>query len=93
MKQGQAEALMPMIERVLGECGADYTILDRMAVTVGPGSFTGVRVGIAAARARCDIRFHFLRALTRLRLFAARCFAVILRLCGIFVFWFKGKIF
>ncbi len=51
MKQGQAEALMPMIERVLGECGAGYTMLDRMAVTVGPGSFTGVRVGIAAARA------------------------------------------
>ena len=51
MERGQAEALVPMIERIMGECGINYARLDRVAVTVGPGSFTGVRVGIATARA------------------------------------------
>jgi len=50
LPQGHAEALMPMIERVIGAAGIDYTVLDRIAVTVGPGSFTGLRVGIATAR-------------------------------------------
>lgn len=50
MDQGQAEALMPLIESVMGKSGARYAELDRIAVTVGPGSFTGVRVGLAAAR-------------------------------------------
>ena len=51
MSQGQAEALVPMIEHVLSDCDVSYSMLDRIAVTVGPGSFTGVRVGIATARA------------------------------------------
>lgn len=51
MKQGQAEALVPMIERALVDCNIDYAALDLLSVTVGPGSFTGVRVGIATARA------------------------------------------
>jgi tRNA threonylcarbamoyladenosine biosynthesis protein TsaB len=50
MAQGQAEALMPLIEGVMRDGGVEYTALDRIAVTVGPGSFTGVRVGLAAAR-------------------------------------------
>jgi tRNA threonylcarbamoyladenosine biosynthesis protein TsaB len=50
MEQGQAEALMPMIEDVMRQSGIAYAALDRIAVTVGPGSFTGVRVGLAAAR-------------------------------------------
>lgn len=51
MSQGQAEALVPMIELILSDCDVRYSMLDRIAVTVGPGSFTGVRVGIATARA------------------------------------------
>ena len=51
MERGHAEALVPLIERVLGNIEGGYASIDRVAVTVGPGSFTGLRVGIAAARA------------------------------------------
>lgn len=50
MKRGHAEALMPLIARVMAASGIDYPALDRIAVTTGPGSFTGLRVGISAAR-------------------------------------------
>jgi tRNA threonylcarbamoyl adenosine modification protein YeaZ len=50
MQRGHAEALMPLIKRVMDRAGFVYTALDRIAVTIGPGSFTGLRVGIAAAR-------------------------------------------
>ncbi|WP_431205941.1 tRNA (adenosine(37)-N6)-threonylcarbamoyltransferase complex dimerization subunit type 1 TsaB [Bradyrhizobium betae] len=50
MKRGHAEALMPMIARVMTTADLAFTSLDRIAVTVGPGSFTGLRVGISAAR-------------------------------------------
>jgi tRNA threonylcarbamoyl adenosine modification protein YeaZ len=48
--RGHAEKLMGMIEAAMSEAGVAFADLDRMAVTVGPGSFTGVRVGIAATR-------------------------------------------
>lgn len=51
MERGHAEALIPLIERVIGRIDGGFAVLDRVAVTVGPGSFTGLRVGIAAARA------------------------------------------
>ena len=50
MKRGHAEALMPLIARVIKECGTGFAALDRIAVTTGPGSFTGLRVGLSAAR-------------------------------------------
>src|SRR6201992_1235476 len=50
MKRGHAEALMPMIARVMNEATLAFTALDRIAVTTGPGSFTGLRVGLSAAR-------------------------------------------
>lgn len=50
MVHGQAEALIPAIEQTMAEAEITYADLDRIAVTVGPGSFTGVRVGLATAR-------------------------------------------
>jgi tRNA threonylcarbamoyladenosine biosynthesis protein TsaB len=50
MARGHAEALTPLIARVMDLAGAEFADLDRIAVTTGPGSFTGLRVGISAAR-------------------------------------------
>jgi tRNA threonylcarbamoyladenosine biosynthesis protein TsaB len=50
MARGHAEALMPMIARVMAASDIGFAALERIAVTVGPGSFTGLRVGISAAR-------------------------------------------
>ena len=50
MAKGHAEALMPMIDILFQESGVAISALDRLAVTHGPGSFTGVRVGLSAMR-------------------------------------------
>jgi tRNA threonylcarbamoyl adenosine modification protein YeaZ len=50
MDRGHAEALMPQIARVMAQARLSFNFLDRVAVTTGPGSFTGLRVGISAAR-------------------------------------------
>jgi len=50
MGRGHAEALMPMVAHVVGAARLLFKDIDRFAVTVGPGSFTGIRVGVAAAR-------------------------------------------
>jgi len=50
MVRGHAEAVMPLIARVMDAARSEFVELNRIAVTVGPGSFTGLRVGISAAR-------------------------------------------
>jgi tRNA threonylcarbamoyladenosine biosynthesis protein TsaB len=47
---GHAERLIPMIEEVMRAAGVAFEAIDRVAVTLGPGTFTGVRIGLAAAR-------------------------------------------
>ncbi len=50
MAQGQAERIFPAIDELLGRNGVAYGDLKRIAVTTGPGSFTGLRIGLSAAR-------------------------------------------
>ncbi|MDE1149000.1 MAG: tRNA (adenosine(37)-N6)-threonylcarbamoyltransferase complex dimerization subunit type 1 TsaB [Azospirillaceae bacterium] len=50
LARGQAERLLPLVAEVLAEAGVDYDAIDRYGVTIGPGAFTGLRVGLAAAR-------------------------------------------
>jgi tRNA threonylcarbamoyl adenosine modification protein YeaZ len=50
MVRGHAEALLPLISEVMIQSEVDFAQVDRVAVTTGPGSFTGLRVGLSAAR-------------------------------------------
>jgi len=50
MTRGHAAALPPMISRVMTDCGLSAREMDAFAVSVGPGSFTGLRVAMAAAK-------------------------------------------
>src|SRR5690606_17449731 len=45
----QAEQLLPMIFELLIESNTDFKNIEAYAVNVGPGSFTGIRIGVAAA--------------------------------------------
>jgi tRNA threonylcarbamoyl adenosine modification protein YeaZ len=63
MARGHAEALMPMVAEVMTEAALPFAELDLIAATTGPGSFTGVRIAIAAARG--------LALVTRARLFGS----------------------
>lgn len=49
----QAELLVPTINEVLQKNKVDYADIDYLTLTRGPGSFTGIRVGLAAAEAMC----------------------------------------
>ncbi|MCB5201466.1 tRNA (adenosine(37)-N6)-threonylcarbamoyltransferase complex dimerization subunit type 1 TsaB [Neorhizobium sp. T786] len=48
--KGHAERLMAVIDEVLAQAALELKDVDRIAVVIGPGSFTGIRVGVAAAR-------------------------------------------
>ena len=62
MPRGHAEALLPMIVAVMREAGREFRDLDLIAVTVGPGAFTGLRVGTRrGTRNRAGGRFALLR--------------------------------
>ncbi|HEX2447995.1 MAG TPA: tRNA (adenosine(37)-N6)-threonylcarbamoyltransferase complex dimerization subunit type 1 TsaB [Methyloceanibacter sp.] len=72
MARGHAEALIPMVAEVMQESGIAFADLDLIATTVGPGSFTGVRIAIAAARG--------LALVTRAKLFGTDSLSVMARL-------------
>jgi len=50
MERGHAERLAPMVDEVMKQACVEFAALDRLAVTVGPGTFTGQRVGLAFMR-------------------------------------------
>ena len=50
MAQGQAERLFPLLEQMLAEADLTWAALDGIGVGTGPGNFTGIRIGVAAAR-------------------------------------------
>lgn len=51
MERGQAEHLMPLVEAVMAEAGLDYAQLQAVVTTLGPGAFTGLRIGLSTAKA------------------------------------------
>jgi len=71
MKRGHAEALMPLIARVIKQAGIAFASFDRIAVTTGPGSFTGLRVGLSAARGIALTANKTVVGLTTLTVYAA----------------------
>jgi len=75
MATGQAERLMPMIDEVLRESGRTVGSLDAIAVTEGPGTFTGIRVGVAAARGLALATGLPVRATTALHVMAHQAIA------------------
>lgn len=50
-----SEKLMPMINNILDECNLTLSNLDLLACSIGPGSFTGVRIGVSTVKAFCDV--------------------------------------
>ena len=50
MARGHQERLAPLVQEVMAQAGLGFEALDRIGVTVGPGSFTGLRVGLAFAK-------------------------------------------
>lgn len=54
VKRTHSQTLLPMAESLLKNCRTDLSVVDVFAVTVGPGSFTGVRIGVAALKGMAD---------------------------------------
>ena len=50
MATGHAERLAPMVREIMASASQDFASLDRIAATVGPGTFTGLRIGLSFAR-------------------------------------------
>ncbi len=50
MAKGQAERLIPLLEETLSAAKATWADLDALAVGIGPGNFTGIRISVSAAR-------------------------------------------
>jgi tRNA threonylcarbamoyladenosine biosynthesis protein TsaB len=68
--RGTSETLMPAIRRILAETGWKLAELDALGVVNGPGSFTGVRVGLSAAKGLCEAAGLGMIAVSRLALLA-----------------------
>jgi tRNA threonylcarbamoyladenosine biosynthesis protein TsaB len=74
MERGHAEALAPMVDEAVRESGLAFSALDRLAVTTGPGTFTGQRVGLAFMR---GLRVALKRPLIGVTTLEAMCAAAL----------------
>ena len=74
MERGHAEALAPMVEDAMRKSGIAFADLDRLAVTTGPGTFTGQRVGLAFMR---GLRVALKRPLVGITTLEAMCAAAL----------------
>lgn len=77
MATGHAERLMPMIGEVMAEAGRPLDGLDAIAVTEGPGTFTGIRIGVAAARGLALAARLPIRATSSLHVMAAQAITLL----------------
>ena len=64
-ERGHAAALLPAVERALAQAGVGLAVIDAFALAIGPGSFTGLRIGLATLKAFALGLAHLLN--TRLR--------------------------
>lgn len=71
-ERGHAGRLMPMVEQVLAAAGRGFAAPDLFAATVGPGSYTGIRIGLAAARGMALAAAKPLIGITTIEAVAAR---------------------
>lgn len=69
LRHGHAEVLLPLVEQVMQEAGVSPAQLGVVAAAVGPGGFTGIRVGLAAA--------HGIGLAAGARLIGVSCFAAV----------------
>lgn len=74
MDRGHAEALAPMVEAAMRDASIEFSALDRLAVTTGPGTFTGQRVGLAFMR---GLRIALKRPLAGITTLNVMCAAAI----------------
>ena len=93
-----AESLLPLIERLLVDCGLRKEAIGRVSVNLGPGSFTGLRIGLATAKGLCQALDLLLVGVDgtlvhRMRFPEARRICVILsnRRDLFYVRWFSGE--
>ena len=73
--RGTSEHLMPGVRRLFEDVGTRVRELAAVGVVIGPGSFTGVRVGLSAAKGLCEAAGVGMVAMSRLALVAAAEYA------------------
>ena len=72
--RGHSQIIMPMVQEILQECGMTAQDVDCYAVAAGPGSYTGLRIGIAAVQGMALVRNTPCIGISTLEAMASRCF-------------------